>query len=246
MSQDQVESNVDGSEETNSKKTTNWRKEIIQLGLLGLLIFAFKSTFIGNYTVPTGSMEPTILPGDKIIANMMSYNLRIPFTDIILFELDKPETGDIVVFDYPNDRSISYVKRLIGKPGDEIEVEDGFIKLNGEKFKTSPENEDFLEEIVKSGGSYQESNSLKTYTVQREGHPVDMDPPVIKLVVPKGHYFFMGDNRDRSSDSREWGYVPFDHIKGKAKYIYFSSDSDPGFFTIPKRIRYERFATLLI
>lgn len=231
-----------GFEINTKKKKTDWKKELFQIAVFAFLIFAFKSCFIGNFTVPTGSMEKTILPGDKIIADMRCYNIRLPFTSVILFEVSKPQISDIVVFDYPNDRNINYVKRLVGLPGDILEVHDGFITRNGEKFKTTPDDEEFLAEIVKNGGNYEEeSREGVRYMVHRKPQYMRLKSEPRTFRVPEGHYFFMGDNRDRSSDSREWGFVPFDHIKGKAKFIYFSSESDPGWFTIPKRIRYERF-----
>ena len=229
-----------------TKKKNSFTTELFQILFFGVLIFAFKSSFVGNFTVPTGSMVPNILPGDKIIADMRAYTVRVPFSDKILFEVAKPEVGDIIVFDYPHDRWTNYVKRLVGKPGDVIEITDGFIIRNGEKFKTTPEDEDFLENILVNGGDYEEENSTGLrYTVHRSPRHTNIyiQPMVVK--VPEGHYFFVGDNRDRSSDSREWGFVPADHIKGKAKFIYYSSDSDPGWFTIPRRIRWERIGQFL-
>ena len=233
--------------ETSPKKKMSIGKEIFQIGIFALIIFAFKSSFLGNFTVPTGSMEPNIMPGDKLIADMRCYNIRIPFTSISLWKVADPEVGDIVVFDYPKDRWTNYVKRLVGKPGDVLEVRDGFIIRNGEPFTSSPNDPDFLEEILQSGGEYQESNGIFNYTVQRKPHdPMFADDSDLRtFVIPEGHYFFMGDNRDQSSDSRVWGFVPADHIRGKAKFVYYSSDSEPGWFTLPKRIRYERIGTVL-
>lgn len=228
-------------EETPKKKNT-WQKEFTQLFIFGVLIFAFKSSFIGNFTVPTGSMEYTILPGDKIIADMRAYDVRVPFTDISLYCFGDPKIGDIIVFDYPRDRWTNYVKRVVGLPGDVIEVTDGFITRNGVPFKTTPESEDFLEDMVRNGGDYEEeSREGVSYMVHREPNPMSFLGRTQTFRVPKGQFFVMGDNRDRSSDSREWGFVPRSHIKGQALFIYFSTDSEPGWFTIPKRIRFERF-----
>ena len=229
-----------------SKKKTSWQKETIQILFFGFLIFAFKSSFIGNFTVPTGSMEPTILPGDKIIADMRCFDIRVPYSDISLYTVAEPDIGDIIVFDYPLDRWTNYVKRIVGLPGDVIEVTDGFITRNGVPFKTSPESEDFLEEILRTGGDFEEeSREGVKYTVHREPTPLSFLGKTRVYHIPEGHFFVMGDNRDRSSDSREWGTVPRNHIKGKAKFIYFSAESKPGWFTIPDRIRYERFGGTL-
>jgi len=196
------------------------KSEAISLGLLVLAICAFKSTFVMNYTVPTGSMKPTIEPGDKLIVNKMAYDFRVPFTKFRLFEYAKPERGDVIVFECPYDPSITFVKRLIGKPGDLLEVQNGFIKINGEALKISVQDQDELIKILYDGGLYTETLGDRSYTVRRV--PVKMNIPSVGVRIPEGQYFAMGDNRDESADSRSWGFVPKENIFGKAKFIYFS------------------------
>lgn len=196
------------------------KSEVISLVILVLLICAFKSTFLMNYTVPTGSMKPTIEPGDKLIVNKMAYDLRVPFTKIRLMEFSKPERGDVIVFECPYDPSITFVKRLIGLPGDLLEVENGFIKINDKALDISVKNEDELLKILTEGGFYTESLGEKTYTVRRV--PTSFSVRPVKVRVPEDHYFAMGDNRDESGDSRSWGFVPKENLFGKAKFIYFS------------------------
>ncbi len=195
-------------------------KDFFYLAVCVLLIFGFKSTFYANYTVPTPSMVPNILPGDKLIVNRMAYNLRVPFSNIVLTELSPPERGDVVVFDYPLDPSTSFVKRLIGLPGDQVIVRDGFLRVNGKEYQIAePQGVD--EEILQDqGGDYTENSSERKYQVRR--YPFQPTYEEQTLIVPADHYFVMGDNRDRSHDSRFWGYVPKSHLKGKAKFIYFS------------------------
>lgn len=195
------------------------KSEVLSLAILVLVIGAFKSTFVMNYTVPTGSMKPTIEPGDKLIVNKMAYDFRVPFTKIRLFEYASPQRGDVIVFECPYDPSITFVKRLIGLPGDQLEVEDGFIKINGEALKISVQDHEELFKILYKGGVYTETLGDKTYTVRRV--PVMGFAPV-KVRVPEGNFFAMGDNRDESDDSRRWGFVPKENIWGKAKFIYFS------------------------
>lgn len=207
------------------------KSEALSLGLLILLVCAFKSTFVMNYTVPTGSMKPTIEPGDKLIVNKMAYSLRVPFTKMRFWELAEPQRGDVIVFECPYDASITFVKRLIGLPGDLIEVEDGLIKLNGEALKISVQDQSELLNILYNGGIYSETLGEIKYSVRRV--PVMMSFPPVKVRIPDGKYFAMGDNRDESDDSRRWGFVPKENIYGKAKFIYFS-------FEWPK-IRWERF-----
>lgn len=195
--------------------------EIVSMAFLVLVIFAFKSSFVANYTVPTPSMRPTIEPGDKLIVNKMAFDLRVPFTKIRLMEFDKPQRGDVIVFDPPHDGSVPFIKRLIGLPGDLIEVEDGFITLNGEPLKMSITPGE-IDRLVTDGGTYTETLGEKTYTVRRipKGNRI----PSLRVRVPDDHYFAMGDNRDESADSRVWGFVPKENIWGRAKFVYFAFD----------------------
>jgi len=201
------------------KHLQNFKKELIPTALLLLAVFAFRSTFAEPYAVPTGSMEPTILPGDRLFVSKMAYSLKLPFIGISVLETGKPQRGDIIVFKYPRDPSIDYVKRLIGLPGDQIEVNDGKITLNGNPLP--------LSEPVNSSDdrtmTYRESLDQVVHFVQRLPH-VPMSQTQ-KIIVPEKHYFFMGDNRDNSNDGRYWGFVPEEYLKGKALRIWFSLNS---------------------
>lgn len=196
------------------------KSEIISLAGLVLVIFAFKSSFIANYTVPTSSMVPTIEPGDKLIVNKMAYDFRIPFTKIRLFNISAPKRGEVIVFESPVDPSMNYIKRLIGLPGDLLEVRDGVITINGESLKLSVSEED-LQRIIAYGGAYSETLGEKTYTVRRVANK---HTPSVSVRIPEDSYFAMGDNREESADSRYWGFVPKENLWGKAKFIYFSFD----------------------
>lgn len=211
------------------------KAELMSLLGLILLICAFKSSFAANYTVISGSMKPTIELGDKLFVNKMAYDIRIPFTKISLFEHSTPERGDVIVFECPYDPSMTFVKRLIGLPGDLIEVENGLIAINGKPLKISVQNQEALSNLLTTGGFYTESLGGKTYTVRRVPTEVGFQP--VNVRVPAGHYFAMGDNRDESGDSRSWGFFPKENLWGKAKFIYFS-------FDWPK-FHWERIGTLL-
>ena len=213
------------------------RSEVLSLGIIILCVCAFKSSFACNYTVPTGSMNSTIKPGDKLFVNKMAYDLRVPFTKKRLFEYSSPKRGEIIVFECPYDSSMNFVKRLIGLPGDTIEVKHGFIKVNGKPLEISVKDHYKLSKILVKGGSYMEILDGKKYSVRRSPSYLDQTPS-IKVKVPKDHYFAMGDNREGSSDSRHWGFVPRENIWGKAKFIYFS-------FEWPK-IRWERIGMSLV
>ncbi len=196
--------------------------EVRSLLFIALIIFSFKSIFICNYTVPTGSMKPTIEPGDKLIANRIAYDLRIPFSKYSLFRYDNPKRGEVIVFECPYDPSINFVKRVIGLPGDLIEVENGFIRINGKSLTLSIQEEKKLSEILINGGFYKETLENKTYTIRRV--PNFSSQKRISVSVPEDQYFTMGDNRDESIDSREWGFAPRRNILGRASFVYFSLD----------------------
>lgn len=201
--------------------------------ILGLL--AVRWSFAEPYHVPTGSMEPTIMPGDRIVANKLAFGLRVPFTKWKPFGAEAPKRGDIVVFKYPVDPKITFVKRLIGLPGDHIEVDSGFISVNGHLLDGSATA--LQNTPDPTGLHYQESYGTHHYTVQR----LALDHRHLTFEVPKGSYFFMGDNRDNSSDSRFWGFVPEENLLGKAMFVAFHLKWD---HLIPT-VNVQRIATVL-
>lgn len=221
-------------------------QEASSLFFLGLIIFSIKSVFFGNFTVPTPSMRTTIEVGDKLVANMMCYNIRVPFSKKIIFSISKPKRGDIIVFDNPEDESISYVKRLIGVPGDVIETTDGFITVNG-KAHTTNLDEEGLDKLNLNGGTYLETNTDGvTYTVRRlPSYKRVHNLGYKRVVLREGEYYAIGDNRDESYDGRGWGTVPAENIRGRAMFIYYSSYHPnylhSPFWEPPHSIRWERF-----
>lgn len=206
------------------------RKELPPTLALLVAVLAFRSTIAEPYKVPTGSMEPTILPGDRLIVSKLSYDLRVPFLGYRLASLGKPKRGDIIVFKYPMDTSIDYVKRVVGLPGDTLEIVDGRLTINGQTLKTT-EPVVVPREGRPPGVSgeedqavvYDETLGEVVHKVQRLPHR-EM-PAAGAIKVPDGQYFFMGDNRDNSNDSRYWGFVPEDNLKGRATRIWFSIDT---------------------
>lgn len=216
-------------------------KEIYSLAFIALAVFAFKSTFICNYTVPTGSMMPLVEPWDKVVVNKMAFDIRIPFTKIRLFEYGTPQRGDVIVFECPYDSSLTFLKRLIGLPGDKIEVDHGFISVNGKPLDISEKDKKVLAQLLTDGGFYQETLNGKTYQVRRV--PSYFGLPKVSVTVPEGEYFAMGDNRDESDDSRRWGFVPRENIWGKANFVYFSLEWLS--WTEFPRINWSRIGTVL-
>ena len=202
---------------------------IVQAVLLALVI---RSVLFQPFSIPSGSMRPTLLEGDYLFVTKWAYGYSrhaLPFSPN-LFEgriwASEPERGDVAVFKFPPNPSIDYIKRVIGLPGDRIQVRDGLLHINGEPIKRELigqiDDEDVTEQIgpvdvyletLPNGVSYETLDLSK-------GTPGDNTR---EFTVPEGHYFMMGDNRDNSTDSRfNVGYVPADHLVGRANIIFFS------------------------
>jgi len=198
-----------------------WESNKVFIGLL-VFIILFRVSIVDQYHVPSGSMEPTIAIGDRILVNKLSYHVKLPFTNLVLMTLSEPKRGDIIVFEKPGDHTVM-VKRLIGLPGDYLEVKDGFIRVNGDHFLVDGQDpRKALREARFRGQAlhYLERMSGYTHTVQRL--PLGSQFDEVKLKVPQGQYFFMGDNRDNSNDSRQWETVSRKLLKGRASRVLYS------------------------
>lgn len=198
---------------------------LIALGL-ALLI---KATIIEAYKIPTPSMESTLLAGDFIIGNKFIYGIKIPFTDIHLPAFREPRRGDIIIFRPPHSPHENYVKRCIGLPGDTIQLINKRVYINGELYQ----DEAFTQYLDRNVIPLNRSVGLDPYETARRNYGITNDgyrpyepfrDNSNKIVVPEGHYFMMGDNRDRSLDSRMWGFVARDKIMGQALLIHWSWD----------------------
>lgn len=184
-----------------------------------VVVFAFRWSFADQYLVPSGSMEPTLQIGDRILVNKMAYAFKIPYTNLIVARTGAPARGDIVVFENPRDH-VTMVKRLIGLPGDKLIIDDGFVTINGKPIPGSEKGKELFEKSDDSTLSYQEQFDGKDVTIQRM--PFMLRPQHFEIDVPPDQYFAMGDNRDNSSDSRVWGFVPRDLLKGRAFAVFWS------------------------
>jgi signal peptidase I len=181
-------------------------QEYIEAIILAIVIAFFIRTFvIQAYKIPSGSMKPTLQIGDHILVSKFNYGIRLPLIRSTLIPVGTPKRGDIVVFIYPEDRSKDFIKRLIGLPGDTIEVRDKKILVNG--LPWSDAHGVYVDNLIIPG------------SVQ----PRDNFGPVI---VPEGQIFAMGDNRDNSDDSRFWGFLPLTNLKGRPWVIYFSYQAE--------------------
>ena len=194
-------------------------RENVEAILVAVVIALFIRTFmVQAFKIPSGSMKPTLLIGDHILVNKFLYGVKIPYLNTVLLPIKTPERGDIVVFKYPLDPKKDFIKRVIGVPGDSIEIRDKAVYVNRERLKKDP-------------GVHSDPHLAFGPTKQRD----NLGP----IMVPPDALFVMGDNRDESYDSRFWGFVPQRDVSGKAFIVYWSWDGDQF------RVRWNRLANLL-
>lgn len=186
-----------------------FRKHRSTLSILFILL-GIRGTLANQYVVPTGSMIPTIAIGDRILANRVAYDLKLPLTNIMLQHIADPERGDVVVFESPLNKGLVLVKRLVAVGGDRVVIENGFITLNGKR----------LDDFHGQNSPYRETLGEHTYTVQRL--PRFFRPERREFIVPPAEFLMFGDNRDNSADSRVFGFVPRDHLIGRASHVIYS------------------------
>lgn len=178
-----------------------------------ILVLVIRSFVFEPFRIPSGSMKPTLVVGDFIFVKKFSYGLRLPVTETKIFETGNPQRGDVVVFRLPSDPSINYIKRVIGLPGDEVMYQRQRLTINGE-----------LVDIEVTGDLFERA---PVYSEDLDGRVHDTlihDPGYSKMdglyVVPEGHYFMMGDNRDNSQDSRYIGAIPEEYLVGEAVRVW--------------------------
>jgi signal peptidase I len=203
------------------------------------VVFLIRSFWVEPFKIPSGSMKPTLLVGDFILVNKYTYGIRIPVINKKVLDVNPLARGDVVVFRYPADPSVDYIKRVVGLPGDKVVYRGKRLTINGQALDVQP------------AGFYTDSElnylrlPMTTETLGSHKHQimiVPAQPPVdlaavrqfahrenceynddgFSCTVPDGNYFMMGDNRDQSSDSRYWGFVPDDHIKGRAFLVWMN------------------------
>ena len=181
-------------------------REYAEAIVIAIILALIIRTFVVQaFKIPSGSMIPTLVIGDHILVNKFTFGVKVPFTDHIMFSFDAPERSDIIVFKYPEDESKDFIKRIVATPGDKISLRNKVLYVNG-----NPVIESYI----------QHTDS----TVFPSGlHPRDSFAPI---TIPPDKYFVMGDNRDQSLDSRFWGFVNREKIKGKAFLIYWSWDRE--------------------
>jgi signal peptidase I len=215
-----------------------WRKEIRPLLVLALVVFSVRSSLADWNDVPTGSMRPTILEGDRVYVNKLAYDLKVPFTTWHIAEWSDPKRGDIVVFFSPYDGT-RLVKRVVGLPGDTVELRHDVLVLNDQPVDYKPIAEELLRDLQPGERT---SQVFAAEQLPGKPHAVAAIPtaPAMRdfgpCQVPAGHYFLMGDNRDNSFDSRYFGAVERQRIVGRATTVVLSLN--PGNYRLPRRHRF--------
>jgi len=204
------------------RQKARWREYGESLFIALALALIIRAFLIQAFSIPSSSMEPTLLVGDYLLVNKFSYGIRNPFTNKIWMPIGKPQRGDIAVFIYPQDPDKDYIKRVIGLPGDRIQIINKKLYINGSITQIPPPSDD--------------PQAPRAVYREKDITPTERDNfgPV---VVPPNSYFVMGDNRDHSYDSRFWGFVSLDALRGKAFIIYFSWQGQPNTFFFPSLLR---------
>ncbi len=184
-----------------------------------LLVLLLRSFFMEPFRIPSGSLEPTLLVGDFVAVNKFAYGFRLPVWDKKVLSVANPKNGEIAVFRWPPDPSADFIKRVIGIPGDKISYHNKILTINGQEMKQR-----FLEYTIDESSG----KSVAKYSENLKGivHDIYVRPDVaaddFDVLVPKGQYFMMGDNRDDSADSRFWGFTAEKYLRGKAFFVWMS------------------------
>jgi len=202
-----------------------------------LFVFVLRSFVVEPFRIPSGSMLPTLESGDLIVVNKFSYGIRLPVLDTKVIATGSPQRGDVMVFRYPVDPQVDYIKRVVGLPGDRIAYQDKKLYVNGQEVQRRRDGDYFEPDRVAYTAQYQEQlGDVEHRILLDERRSQDVGPiwrfpgsenceylsNGVRCTVPEGSYFVMGDNRDNSLDSRYWGFVPDGNIVGKAFFIWMN------------------------
>ncbi len=203
-----------------------------------VLVFFVRSFLFEPFKIPSSSMVPTLQVGDLILVNKYTYGVRLPIINKKIVEVNQPKAGDVMVFKYPPDPTLDYIKRVVGVPGDRIEYRNKRLTINGKAlpYQDQPDylNEDSLRYVKQFT---EEINGIRHNILNDDARPPYLVPPPdnfpqhelcsynaegFACTVPPGKYFMMGDNRDNSMDSRWWGFVPDENIVGRAFFVWMN------------------------
>jgi len=202
-----------------------------------LVVFLLRSFVVEPFKIPSGSMIPTLQVGDFILVNKFAYGIRLPIVNEKVIPIGEPRRGDVMVFRYPDDPSLDYIKRVVGLPGDRVEYRDKRLIINGHPIAERQISDYLSKDTMQYYSHYLEKldgvehqilidANAPSFVPQVKAFPYSQDckynADSLVCKVPAGHYFVMGDNRDNSSDSRVWGFVPEANIVGKAFFIWLN------------------------
>ena len=258
--------NQDVVAEPPRKKKGVVREYVEALLVAVVLAFFIRSFIVEPFKIPSKSMVPTLLVGDHIFVNKFIYGLRIPGTKKWFLQFGEPKRGDVIVFIYPEDEKLDFIKRVVGVPGDHVQIKDDKLYVNDvevteeeipvvgvdpkDKRRLLVSEAEAVEKIPPPFRRIPFYRGFENYKIQMENltgynHMIQRSRLLpnneeIDLVVPPDNFYVMGDNRDQSADSRVWGFVPRKNLKGKALFIWLSLDSDRG------GIRLKRFGKKII
>ena len=203
-----------------------------------LVVFLLRSFLFEPFKIPSGSMIPTLLVGDLILVNKFQYGIRLPVTGTKLFANKDPQRGDVMVFHYPIDPRIDYIKRVVGVPGDEVNYTNQTLSINGQVVSEQAVGDFYDEDSLRYAPKFSEKLGAVSHGILVDPKRASIYRPMDGFVnfrdncrysaegvtckVPAGHYFMMGDNRDNSQDSRYWGFVPDANIVGRAFMVWMN------------------------
>jgi len=225
-------------------KVPAWVEFCVSFFPVILIVFVVRAFVAEPFRIPSGSMLPTLQSGDLILVNKFRYGIRLPILDKQIIAMDSPQRGDVVVFRYPVDPKLDYIKRVVGLPGDEVLYRDQQLFVNGKEIPNQRVGEYFEPDRASYVGQYREQLGEEAHEILLNRRAAQGFMPItryphrdqcqyiengVSCTVPAGHYFMMGDNRDNSLDSRYWGFVPQDYIVGRAFFIWMN-------FSAPRRI----------
>lgn len=194
-----------------------------------LVVLVLRSFVVEPFQIPSGSMRPTLKVGDFILVNKFTYGLRLPVINTEILDLGEPERGDIMVFRFPEDPSVNFIKRVVGLPGDRIRYANKQLYVNGKPVEKVLEDENA--DSAPGEQRYEEQLGDTRHAIYN--NPQVPGPQMPEIVVPEDHYFMMGDNRDHSNDSRYWGFVPEENIVGEAFAVWMHwEDGLPSFSSV--------------
>ncbi len=204
-------------------KQATWRQALMAFFIPIVAVLCFRWLLLEPFVIPSGSMIPTLLIHDHIVVNKLAFGIKLPFGRTFLLHWSKPKIGQIVVFRFPDNPDIYFIKRILAVAGDELSIENGELKINGKAVIVNPSQAPRLTADEEDFDYFSESlaEQNQTHLIRYEKNRWRDQ---FSTKVPEGHFFVMGDNRDQSNDSRVWGFVPVDHLIGTAQMIWLSCE----------------------